>query len=81
MKYKDVIKNKIMELIDGYPDPCKPLILKHFKEAFEAVDYMSQYIDELLEFNSSLRNKYDKLQDQYIKLQVKSEFNKNKRSK
>lgn len=71
MKYKKIIKDKINELISGYPEPCKPLILKHFADAFKAIDDMDDHITELIEFNSILRKKYNKLQDKYIELQTK----------
>lgn len=81
MKYKEIIKDKINQLISGYPEPCKPLILKHFDDAFKAIDDMDNHINELLEYNSALMKRYDDLQNKYIKLQTIMEFKNKGRKK
>jgi len=43
----EIIKDKINELIKGYPGPSKPLIIKHFQPAFDASERMAAEIENL----------------------------------
>jgi len=52
--YAKIIKDKINELISGYPEPAKLLIIKHFEPAIKTADQMQGEIERLLLINSDL---------------------------